>query len=223
MYWFLNYKRMENFPRNTPTETKTLKTERDSQLDLSIGIEEAKRLQIVLDKYKDKRVLVVGPPASGKSTLLQHIPTGVDMDNALFDSMSKREKDFALQRENPYMLIDPDSSGYKRTVKYTQKELDPNDEQSVNDFHLSADFLTTYINSHTKIEVGKPFFATNVIDSDVIVYLKLSDEEYKRRLESRNKTNRPQQLEKAFAIKKDIEKHVAIARNNGVLVEEFDF
>ncbi len=61
-----------------------------------------------------------------------------------------------------------------------------------------------------------------MIDSDVIVYLKLSDEEYKKRLELRNKTNRPQQVEKAFAIKGDIEKHIAIARNNGVIVEELE-
>lgn len=214
---------MENFPKdNNQEEVKPIKIERDSQLDPSVGIEEARKLQAILDKYKDKRVLVVGPPASGKSTLLQHIPSGVDMDNALFDTMPKREKDFALQRENPYMLTDPVAYGYQKTIKYTQREFNPNDEQSVTDFHLSADFLTTYINAHTKIEAGKPFFATNVIDSDVIVYLKLSDEEYKKRLELRNKTNRHQQVEKAFAIKGDIEKHVAIAKSNGVIVEELE-
>lgn len=213
---------MENFSKSNQEEVKPIKTERDSQLDPSVGIEEARRLQTILDKYTDKRVLVVGPPASGKSTLLQHVPSGVDMDNALFDTMPKREKDFALQRENPYMLTDPTSKGYQKTIKYVQREFDPSDEQSVTDFHLSADFLTTYINAHTKIEAGKPFFATNVIDSDVIVYLKLSDEEYTKRLGLRNKTNRPQQVEKAFAIKGDIEKHIAIARNNGVIVEELE-
>lgn len=209
---------MENLPKSKQEEVKP-KTERDSQLDRSVGIEEAVKLQSILEKYTDKRVLVVGPPASGKSTLLQHIPSGVDMDNALFDTMPKKEKDFALQRENPYMLTDQNSKGYQKTIKYTQKEFDPTNEQSVTDFHLSADFLSTYINAHTKIEAGKPFFATNVIDSDVIVYLRLSDDKYKKRLDLRNKTNRPQQEEKAFAIKADIEKHIAIARNNGVIVE----
>ena len=118
---------MENLPKSKQEEVKP-KTERDSQLDRSVGIEEAVKLQSILEKYTDKRVLVVGPPASGKSTLLQHIPSGVDMDNALFDTMPKKEKDFALQRENPYMLTDQNSKGYQKTIKYTQKEFDPTNE-----------------------------------------------------------------------------------------------
>ncbi len=149
---------MENFLKgNNQEEVKPIKTERDSQLNPSVGIEEAVRLQAILDKYINKRVLIVGPPASGKSTMLQHIPSGIDMDNALFDTMPKREKDFALQRENPYMLTDPTAKGYKKTVKYNQREFNPNDVQNATDFHLSADFLTTYINAHTKIEAVKPF------------------------------------------------------------------
>ena len=110
---------MENFPK----EAKSIKIERDSQLDPLVGIKEALKLQVILDKYKDKRVLVVGPPASGKSTLLQHVPSGIDMDNALLDTMPKREKDFALQKENPYMLTDLTSYGYKKTTKYTKREM----------------------------------------------------------------------------------------------------
>ena len=71
---------MENFPKSNQEkeEVKPPRTERDSQLDPSVGIEEAVKLQSILDKYTDKRVLVVGPPASGKSTLLQHVPSGVE-------------------------------------------------------------------------------------------------------------------------------------------------
>ncbi len=208
---------METFGSAPAPENKT--PQRDKDLNPEEGLELAKQLKELLDKYKDKRVLVVAPPGAGKSTLLQHIPEGVDMDNALFDTMPKDVKDFALQRENPYMLIDGDH----KTIKYTQKEFVPGDEKSEESFILSSDFLTTYINAHTKIEAGKPFFATNVIDADVIIYLKLAEELYRSRLESRNKnTSRPQQVEKALAIRKSIETDIEEAKRIGIIVEELE-
>lgn len=183
----------------------------------------AAELKKLLDTYKDKRVLVVAPPGTGKSTLLQHIPEGVDMDGEIFGNMPEREKNVSLQREFPYMLLDESLKGYKRTIKYTQKDFTPGDEESKQSLAISSDFLTTYINSHIKIKPGSPLFSTNVIDADVIIYLKLSDDLYKSRIESRNKkTNRPLQLERNFEIKRLIEKDLEEARKlKGVIVEEF--
>ena len=138
------------------------------------GLEESKRLQSLLDKYKDKRVLVAAPPGAGKSTLLQHIKEGVDMD-IIFDTMPEKVKDFAMQRENQYSDIDT------RRLRYTQKEYIVGDPKSAVDLGLSNDFFTTYVNEHMKIQPGKPVFGTKVIDCDVIIYLKLSDDIYRNR------------------------------------------
>lgn len=214
---------MENF-KSASNEAPVTKTpERDMGLNPLEGVEDAARLEILLEKYKDKRVLVVGPPGAGKSTLLQHLKNGIDIDNALFDTMPKVAKDFALQRENPYMLTDSNSKGYQSTLKYSQKEFVPGDEKSEEGLTLSSDFLQTYVNAHTKIEEGKPFFATNVIDADVIIYLRLDNETYKRRIESRSaKTNRPLQIERNLRLKDFIERDIEIARGEGVIVEEFE-
>lgn len=190
--------------------------ERDRFLKPDEGLEESKRLQSLLDKYKDKRVLVVAPPGAGKSTLLQHIKEGVDMD-IIFDTMPEEAKAFAMQRENQYSDIET------RKLRYTQKEYIVGDPKSEVDLELSNDFFTTYVNEHMKIQPGKPVFGTKVIDCDVIIYLKLSDDIYRDRLDSRNKnTNRPEQPEKAFAVKDLIERDVDTAKSLGVIVEEFE-
>lgn len=87
----------------------------------------------------------------------------------------------------------------------------------------NPDFLQTYINSHIKIRPGHPFFATNVIDCDVVIYLKLDDPTYKRRLESRSKsTNRPLQIKRNFKLKDFIERDIKEAAKIGVVVEELE-
>jgi dephospho-CoA kinase len=207
-----------NQPTATPANpSKNLQNfGRDRFLKPDEGLEDSKRLQDLLDRYKDKRVLVVAPPGAGKSTLLQHIKEGVDMD-IIFDTMPEEAKAFAMQRENQYSDIET------RKIRYTQKEYIVGDPQSAVDLELSNSFFTTYVNEHMKIQPGRPVFGTKVIDCDVIVYLKLSDKIYKNRLDSRNKnTNRPEQPEKVFAIKGLIERDVEIAKSLGVIVEEFE-
>lgn len=198
-------------------ENAEVKTpERDRFLKLEEGLEDAKKLQVLLNKYKDKRVLIVAPPGAGKSTLLQHIKEGIDMDG-IFSAMTKEEKDFALQREYEYSDIKT------RNIKFTKKEFIRNDPQSLADLRATSSFFDTYLNAHTKIEPGKPLFSTNVIDSDVIIYLKLSDDTYKNRLDTRSKnTDRPEQPERAFALKDLVEEKIATAEKNGVIVEEFE-
>ena len=212
---------METFGSSPTPENKA--PQRDKDLNPQEGLELAAQLRELLDKYKNKRVLIVAPPGAGKSTLLQHIPEGVDMDNALFDKMPERDKNVALQRTNPYMLLDETSKGYKKTIKYSQKEFVPGDESSEEGLKLSSDFLTTYVNSHLTIEAGKPVFATNVIDCDVLIYLKLNEHTYRGRIESRNiKTARPPQLERNFKIKELIEEDVEEAKRIGIIVEELE-
>lgn len=60
------------------------------------GREGAKALEVLLEKYKDKRVLVLAPPSIGKSTILQHIENGVDLD-VVFDDMPEEFKRYVLQ------------------------------------------------------------------------------------------------------------------------------
>lgn len=85
----------------------------------------AELLTDILDKYNDQRVLVVAPPCAGKSTLLQHIPTGVDMD-MVFDTMPAEFRRYVLHHEYPFMYIDGD----RETVKYTERPFIPGDPES---------------------------------------------------------------------------------------------
>lgn len=190
--------------------------ERDRFLKKDEGLENAKKLQLLLDKYKNKRVLVIAPPSAGKSTLLQHIPEGVDMDD-IFDTMPAEMKDFIFQRESLYSDIKT------KKVTYAKKEFIPGNERSEADLVSSDTYFKEYVNTHMKIEPGRPIFGTKVIDCDVIIYLKLSDEVYRNRLASRNKNPvRQEQPEKAFAIRGLIEKDIEVAKEKGVTVEEFE-
>lgn len=81
--------------------------QRDIYLNPEEGVEDAKRLESILLQHSDKRVLVLGCPCAGKSTLLQHIKEGVDMD-IVFDQMPKKFKRYVLHQENPFMYVDGD-------------------------------------------------------------------------------------------------------------------
>ncbi len=203
-------------PQENLSTTSSKRLERDRFLNKTEGIENAQRLQSLLNQYKDKRVLVVAPPSAGKSTLLQHIPEGVDMDD-IFDTMPSDVKDIILQREGSYSDI------ATRKTFYPKREFVAGDPQKEEDLALSSQTLKEYTNAHMKIQPGNPIFGTKVIDCDVIIYLKLSDDVYKQRLDSRNKNpERQEQPERVFAIKHSIEKDVAEAKEMGVTVEEFE-
>lgn len=156
------------------------------------GYETAKALTFVLDRYKDKRVLVVGIPGSGKSTLLRHIPQGVDMDTVLSPKLSQGERKFVFQKD-------------------------------VAGLTLSGDVLQTLAEMHLDIQPGHPQFATVVIPSDVIVYLKIDDELLRERLLSREvEDDRPQQYDYVKRIEEILEESIQKAQTEGVTVEEFE-
>lgn len=46
---------------------------RDVHLNSNEGKESAKKLELLLEKYKNKRVLVLAAPSVGKSTITQYI------------------------------------------------------------------------------------------------------------------------------------------------------
>lgn len=191
---------------------------RDEHLNPSEGIDIARNLLFILDKYKDKRVLVIAPPCSGKSTILQHLQNGVDLDT-VFDTMPEDFKRHILHHENPFMFLDGD----KQTVKYTEKIFVPDNRESEDFLRSTTKLLTDYMNTNLKIVEGNPVFGTSIIDTDVVIYLKLSDEVLDSRLESRNtKTHRLSQRDRVYAIRKLIEEEVADAKNKWLTVEVFE-
>jgi adenylate kinase len=175
------------------------------------GLETAQNLLKVLDRYKDKQVLVVGVPCCGKSTILQHIPAALDMDKVLFPLLSEGEKEFALQRK-----FNPD------TEKFEQMPYDDTDAELVSSFELSADVLRTLAEMRLKITPGQPQFATLVLPSDVIVYLKIDDELLRKRVALRAAQNeRAQQYSFVKKIEKLLEQQLQEAKDSGTVVEEF--
>lgn len=57
----------------------------------------ATKLQNLLDKNRDKRVIVVGTTCTGKTTLLSKIPDAVDMDEIIFPQLTQAESDYVCQ------------------------------------------------------------------------------------------------------------------------------
>jgi len=191
---------------------------RDMHLNPEEGKEHAKTLESLLEKYKNKRVLVLAPPSLGKSTILQHIKEGIDLD-IVFDDMPEESKRYALHHENPFMFIDGD----KKTLKYTEKEFDPNNSEHQEHLKRTTELLAGYTQSKINIEAGRPAFGSTIIDSDVIIYLKISEEELKKRIESRNaNTYRLAQLERIKAIKNNLESELEKLKSAGRIVEELD-
>ena len=175
------------------------------------GQRTAEALATIFEKYKSKRVVVVGVPGSGKSTLLKHLPEALDMDKVLFPKLSEGEKNFALQRK-----FNLEKNKFEK-IPYNEKDI-----SDVEALTLSADVLQTLAEMHLEIEPGHPQFATLVLPSDVIVYLKIDDELLRERLLSREtQDDRPQQYEYVKKIEELLERSIQEAKDKGTLVEEF--
>lgn len=191
---------------------------RDMHLKPEEGKEHAKTLEALLEKYKDKRVLVLAPPSVGKSTILQHVKDGIDLD-MVFDDMPEEFKRHVLHHEHPFMFIDGD----KKTVKYTEKEFDPNDPEHQSHLQGTTTQLADYTQAKINIEAGRPAFGSMLIDSDVVIYLKISEDELNKRISSRNSnTYRLAQFERVKAIKKNHEADLERLKSEGKIVEELE-
>lgn len=194
------------------------KNSRDIHLNPQEGKKSAETLELLLEKYKDQRVLVLAPPSVGKSTILQHLKDGVDLD-AVFDDMPEEFKRRVLHHENPFMFIDGD----KKTLKYTEKEFDPNDDDHQAYLRETTELLTNYTQGKVSIEAGRPAFGSMLLDSDVVIYLKISEEELKKRVDLRNtNTYRLAQLDRVKAIKNNLEADLERLKSEGKIVEELE-
>lgn len=191
---------------------------RNMHLNPKEGKECAETLESLLEKYKEKRVLVLAPPSVGKSTILQHIKDGVDLDT-IFDDMPEEFKRHVLHHERPFVFIDGD----KKTLKYTEKEFVQNNAEHQAYLRETTELLTEYIQSKINIEAGRPAFGSTLVDADVIIYLKISEKELKKRIESRNTgTHRLVQLERVKAIKNNLEADLDRLKSEGKIIEELD-
>ncbi len=191
---------------------------RNMHLNPEEGKEHARTLEALLEKYKDRRVLVLAPPSVGKSTILQHIKDGVDLDT-VFDDMPEEFKRHVLHHEHPFMFIDGD----KKTIKYTEKEFDPSDTEHHAHLQETTTQLADYTQGKIHIEAGRPAFGSMLIDSDVIIYLKISEDELNKRIKSRNsKTYRLAQFERVKAIKNNLESDLERLKSEGRIVEELE-
>ncbi len=54
----------------------------------------SEKLKELLDKNKDKRVIIIGTTCSGKTTMMQGIKDAEDMDELIFPLLSKEESDY---------------------------------------------------------------------------------------------------------------------------------
>jgi len=52
------------------------------------------KLKIILDENKDKRICILGTTCTGKSTLINNLNIGVDMDDEIFPLLTKEETDY---------------------------------------------------------------------------------------------------------------------------------
>lgn len=205
----MSFETYKNFQETNP---------RDVHLNSEEGRESAKALESLLEKYKDKRVLVLAPPSVGKSTMLQHLENGVDLD-MVFDDMPEEFKRYVLHHERPFMFMDGD----KKTLKYAEKEFDSSNPEHHEYLRKTTELLTKYTQDKIHIEIGHPAFGTVLIDSDVVIYLKISEEEFRKRMESRNNnTHRLIQPERVLAIKNILEEDLKKVKSEGGIVEELE-
>lgn len=51
-------------------------------------------LKKIFDENKDKRICVVGTTCTGKTTLINKLNIGCDMDELIFPLLSKEERDY---------------------------------------------------------------------------------------------------------------------------------
>ena len=55
------------------------------------------KIKEIFEKNRDKRILVLGTSCTGKSTLINKLGVGVDMDKAIFPLLSKKECEYVCQ------------------------------------------------------------------------------------------------------------------------------
>lgn len=191
-----------------------------------LGLEFAKSFQKVLERYQDKRVIVLAPSAAGKSTTVEALNTlGIeakDMDKELFPRLSRGEKDFALKTRPP-----TETSGYLddipgEKVKRSQIPYDTENSASMETWHQGNLALAHYLNDRVTIEPGKPLFSTTMIDNvDVVIRFRINPELQKKRIDARS-GDRPQQPQVVQMIQDSIDVSFEEAKSKGLETLEIE-
>ena len=140
----------------------------------------SQRLQEILDKNRDKRIVVLGTTCTGKSTLTRKISNARDMDEEVFPLLTKEEAEYVCQ------------TPWTPEIGETMERL---------------------VREKVKAEAGKPLFGTVLVDCDLVIYLKISDELLRQRTVLRNSS-----LEDAKNMQKAIEEEI---QNSDVSAIEF--
>jgi len=103
----------------------------------------------ILEENSDKRVIILGTTCTGKTTLLKKVKnkfTGAeDRDELMLKMLDKKDSEYAR----------------KTNFRHWPKKL--------------SDKATKIIREKIKVEPGKPIFGTEVLDCDLIIYLKIND------------------------------------------------
>lgn len=55
------------------------------------------QIKKIFDENKDKRILVIGTTCTGKTTLINNLGMGLDMDKEIFPVLTKEEHDYVCQ------------------------------------------------------------------------------------------------------------------------------
>ncbi len=123
----------------------------------SVAVEKLKKL---FSENIEKRVCVVGASCVGKSTLLQHLPEAVDMDDLLFGNKQKEVSPLLTPEEIAY-VCGPWTTDVGQFMNRKACEL-------------------------IKIEPGRPVFGTIVFPSDLIIEITVPDDISRERVRKRN-------------------------------------
>lgn len=147
-WYFRPYNRWRNCLYNLSCINKKLKKQIGMLVDKDKLEEELRK---ILDKNKDKRVVIIGTTCTGKSTLSGKIKNAKDMDAIVFPLFTEEEKN--IVRSRPWT-----------------PEI--------------GDTMIRLVREKVKVNIGEPMFSTVVLDSDLIVYLKISDKLLNDRVDS---------------------------------------
>jgi len=142
------------------------------------------KLKEIFENNTEKRILVLGTTCAGKTTLLKSLPECRDMDGLVWALLSKEAQ---KELDNPSWTDDMSKTWREHVIKAKQI---------------------------IKIEAGHPLFAATSFDSDMVVYLNISENILRERT-----TNRGVDYEVAVANDGRIKEEIRVAKLPTVVVD----
>lgn len=139
----------------------------------------AEKIAEIFSNNAVKRICVVGASCVGKSTLLEHLPEAVDMDDLLFGSEEKGIEPLLTQEEIDYVC-----------GPWTPEV---------------GQFMIQKAHELIKIEASHPVFGTVVFPSDLVIEITAPDSLLRERIRRRN-VNEQDVFDMKAQIESEIEK-----------------